>query len=1243
MRCTKCIECGKDGKNALCHNPYCNYVQGYGSESPTYMLVSDWVRHTWIKKNKLFSGNVEPELQALFKSSGIEPQECYFTSLVKCPVIKGQELGKNAKEGTPKKDVIEICSQYLDTEIKEKKPKVILALGAPSFNYFFPALKLSEKRCQPLWHEGYGCYVIGIYNPENLSFSVEFDLIIAKAFKQAHDILYDVKATTVPSLNYRRIKTIEELRKLVEEVQNVPVFAYDLEANSLDQRKAKLLSIGISWKINEGVSFPIYVKDEETCTKLLNNVAPKERRSLQAVLDKNPPLKSFWGNQHNEVMELIKQIFASSCKKGGHNTWYDNLVLYYNGIEVNNYTFDTMIMYHLLDEERPKGLDDLSWIFTDKGGYKMEKEKYLSTSESNYANIPVDVLLDYNCGDADCTFELYTKFKPQLFSENVAKLFVKICMPLQKELMKASITGIKIDVNYVKETQKLLQNRITEAENKIKEIAEKYYPKVKIITETSQKGKDPLVKYLNIASSKDLRELLFEKMGLSSVGLTESGANSTDESALNKLSRKNEVAKLIMEHRKANKLKTTYLDGILDMVDENHRIHPNFNVAGTVTGRLASYNPNIQQIPRDKTIKRMFIPEDGYVIAEADMSQNELRVVAGLSNDPEMNRIYDTDGDIHSEFASTVFKKPIAEVTKEERSIAKTCWDINSLILTENGYVRGKDLWSKKILDLDGKSQNQKHFIEERDGYKITLNNGQIIRVTEDHKFYMTDKLNEYTKTASELVVGEQFGIIPMNSFGNYKKFTLGNDLRTTTYKQDIVFNEELAYVMGVYLSDGYCYNNSKDNSGSFTVVGKAKNSKFILEALNKFNPKIYTKSKNYYIITVSTRAFSEWVCNNFGNKETKHIPDFVYQSPKSVINSLLSGLIDSDSRITTRLSFINTNENLVRGVSTLSTLIGNHMYFTSENYNSKIGDKKYSGRLYSAVFLSKPDINLLVKNNKFNKIKFSDKNYGWKIDKSDLKNYPYNNGLYLYKKGQSNHLSRKLVSQLGLRHQYLIPVTITDIEPCEIDALVMETETHKFIAEGMKSSNCNFGIIYGMGPGRLVQQLDDIDIKISLTKAKSVLAAWDKKFSTAVSYLNSNVNYFMNHLVLITPWGRKRHGYRKFIDNAKLSSQQRESKNFMVQSFASDIVLLIIVRMAPALRKIGARMLATVHDSILIECPKDKVEQLKKICKKYMWLKLPELHGHMVKSGLEISEKSWGDKEEVDLNNVIIEKGEIL
>lgn len=679
MNCTKC---------KLNKNPYCNNLQGFGNKTnPTYMIVSDWVRHEWIKNRRYFSGPVRKEMLNIFKETGISPNECYFTSLVKCPTISGQILQNKQKEGKPKKENIDACSDYLKSEISQYKPKVIIALGDLTFNFFFPNLKLAEKRCQILFNEEFKCYVIGIYHVETMTLTAEFDRIITKAFQQAYDLIHNPKkALSNPPTKYIRITTIEGLKKVLERVKNVECFAYDVEASSLNPREAKLLSIGLSWKVNTGVAFPIYVKDEEKCKELLK----KAENKLQGVTDKeeikkikadikkvekeigsNPPLKSFWGNKHEEVMDIVKQIFATSCKKGGHNIDYDNKVLYYNHIIVNHATFDTMLMHHMLDEERPKDLDYLSWVDTGKGGYKMAKEQYLDTINSSFAHIPLDVLLDYNAGDADTTLELYYKYKPMIVAEGMAHEFSQVRMPLLLELIGVSITGMKIDRHYLITAEKDLKQKIIDSEAKIKKFLLKYYPKVQIIQETSEKGKDPLTRYFNVKSSADLKELIYEKMGVKAEILTESGQPSTNEAALIKMAKKHEIINDILEHRKSTKFMTTYTSGILDLCDSNDRVHPNFNLTGTSSGRMSCNNPNVQQIPRDSTIKNIFIPEQGYGILEVDFSQQELRCLAFLSGDPAMCDAYANNKDLHMELAKSIFNKQEKDVTKEERSIAK--------------------------------------------------------------------------------------------------------------------------------------------------------------------------------------------------------------------------------------------------------------------------------------------------------------------------------------------------------------------------------------------------------------------------------------------------------------------------------------------------------------------------------------------------------------------------------------------
>ena len=596
----------------LCKNIYCNDIEGFGNKTnPTYMVVSDWVRHEWVQHKRLFSGPVRQEMLNVFKATKIDPKQCFFTSLVRCPMIKGEKLFGKAKEGKPKKENIDACKDKLENEIKTLKPKVIIALGELTFNYFFPKLKLAEKRCQVLFHQEFNCYVVGIYHVETMTLTAEFDRIITKAFQQAKDLVTNPqKVLNPPPVKYVKILTIDGLKKVLERLKNVECFAYDIEASSLNQKEAKLLSIGISWKVNTGIAFPLYVKDTKKCEEMLKSAKDKfshpivdmdkeEVKRIKAEIIKvkkqigqNPPLISYWGDKHNEVMGIVKEMFGVQCKKGGHNIDYDNKVLYYNGIEVKNATFDTMLMHHMLDEERPKDLDYLSWVDTDKGGYKMAKEQYLDTVNSSFAHIPLDVLLDYNAGDADTTLELYHKYKPMIIAEGMAHEFSKVRMPLLLELINVSITGMKVDREYLITAEKDLREKIATCETKIKTFLEKYYPKVQVIQETSEKGKDPLTRYFNIKSSADLKELIYEKMGVPATILTESGQPSTNETALVKLAKKHEIINDILEHRKSTKFMTTYTSGILDLCDSNDRVHPNFNLTGTTSGRMSCNNPN---------------------------------------------------------------------------------------------------------------------------------------------------------------------------------------------------------------------------------------------------------------------------------------------------------------------------------------------------------------------------------------------------------------------------------------------------------------------------------------------------------------------------------------------------------------------------------------------------------------------------------------------------------------------------
>ena len=701
-------------------NSFCNHSKGYGSKKPTFMVVSDFIRRGWITTGKPFSGPMVGPLLPMLGKIGINIEDIYWTSMVKCATCKDLKKGEDK---APKKEVIKFCSSILDKEIKELKPSVIIACGQTTLEFFFPKQKMSEKRCQVLWSEEYQCNVVPIYNPEALAVTYEFDDIIYKAFEQAYNSVYYPQKLQMPPVKYLKVKDLDMLRQVAERIKQVDRIAYDLETNAILYTKAKILSVGVSWAKNTGVSWPLWIKDEEACNKLLEGLPTKEKTKMATKLDHDPIIKKYWKeDEWDEVMKITKEIFETTeCKKGGHNTFFDNLVLHFNGIEVKNYCYDTMVMKHLLDEEKEKSLDYCSWIYTDKGGYKMAKEKYLKSDNSNYANIPTDVLLEYNAGDAAVTYELYDIFKPQIVDQNLAYEMGTIRMPLQKALMEACIKGMKINREYLHKLNRELTQGIDELNEKILVYLKKYYGEdVHIINSAKEKGK--YTNEFNINGADNLSDLLFKKMKLKSSSKTNTGKDSTDESALLKLARSgNEIADLILQRKKKFKFKTTYVDGMEEFMDENDRIHPSFNITGTETGRLSSSAPNVQQIPRDKSVKSIFEAEDGYELMECDFSQAELRVLAALSNDVVMKRIYEEGRDLHMELAMSAFNKPASEIDKEQRTVAKTanfliCYGGGAKTLQENLVDAGIHISEKeaqRILDTwHSKFKDASSFLE---------------------------------------------------------------------------------------------------------------------------------------------------------------------------------------------------------------------------------------------------------------------------------------------------------------------------------------------------------------------------------------------------------------------------------------------------------------------------------------------------------------------------------------------------
>lgn len=338
--------------------------------------------------------------------------------------------------------------------------------------------------------------------------------------------------------------------------------------------------------------------------------------------------------------EVIKKILEDlEIIKIAHNQQFDTRVAYHKlGIRTLPVVFDTMIASYLLDEQRGvHGLKQVATKYLGIDGYKYKKiVDSLSGKKFLLKNVAPEIVGIYGAADSLMTYRLKSVLEKKIKEEGLDRL-LSFSFELSFVLAQMEIRGVKIDREYLDNIGREIDNSIQVTVNEIYKLVGKEF---------------------NISSSKQLADILYVHLGINpesySIKKQKTGY-STDEDSLNSLIKAHPVVKYLLEYRKLTKLKSTYIDGILERLKPDGRVHGQFLIHGTRTGRLSSHNPNLQNIPRDGKIKRMFVADKGYKIVKMDYDQIELRVLAYYSQDSEMIKIFNMGGDIHSEVAKTVF------------------------------------------------------------------------------------------------------------------------------------------------------------------------------------------------------------------------------------------------------------------------------------------------------------------------------------------------------------------------------------------------------------------------------------------------------------------------------------------------------------------------------------------------------------------------------------------------------------
>ncbi|MDR1226107.1 MAG: DNA polymerase I [Prevotellaceae bacterium] len=437
-----------------------------------------------------------------------------------------------------------------------------------------------------------------------------------------------LKTADSVSHTYHIAQTPEQVEKLVEMLMKQEEFCFDTETDNIDAIQSNLVGISFAVKPHEAWYIPL---------------APQTAH-------------------YKPILDLIKQpIENESIAKIGQNIKYDYLVLKHAGINLKGKMLDTMLVHYLLEPELRHNMNYMSEIYLGYEPISIEKligEK--GKNQGNMRNVPLEQIAEYAAEDADITIQLYRKLFPLLKQNKLLELYTSIEAPLIEVLAEMEYEGVKIDTQSLHEAGKAMTLELDVLENEIRKMADE--PE------------------LNVYSPKQLGEALFDKMQIAANARTTSKSKqySTSEETLSTLRDRHPIIDKILEMRSLKKMLSTYVDALPQLVNpETGRIHTSYNQAVTVTGRLSSNNPNLQNIPireeRGREIRKALIPSDErHMLLSADYSQVELRLMAHLSQDKHLVNAFLQNQDIHAATAAKIFHIPIEEVSKEQRRRAKT-------------------------------------------------------------------------------------------------------------------------------------------------------------------------------------------------------------------------------------------------------------------------------------------------------------------------------------------------------------------------------------------------------------------------------------------------------------------------------------------------------------------------------------------------------------------------------------------
>jgi uracil-DNA glycosylase family 4 len=634
-------------------------VPGDGPVPADLMIIGEAPGAEEDRLGRPFAGAAGKMLNEILKKYGSDRKDVYVTNVCKCRPTDNRD---------PKNEEYRACLPKLQQEVKDVQPKVILTLGRIALQALTGKSKITKARGVATRSELLDMDVLPTFHPAavlhgNANYLSYIERDVQKAVEWTRKGRKSMVCTS-----YHLATTWKEVDEIVQHAQYVKRFSYDIESMSLDPRipSARVLLLGIGFDPGDACVIPIGHPDS--------------------------PFKRWKGT----MVGKLQRLFNSPAIKIAHNAKFDIQYLEETlRLNIADPIYCSMLAHYLIDETRgTHALKTLVWDYTDMGGYDeplrdwFEEHGMVSKSSRDYSRVPLDVLYPYCAADCDATLRIYEKFD-DAHTPAQRKLMTEFFAPALRVVIAMERHGMFFDLEYNAKLEEVLPARAAEFVDRMRKL---YRPEVEEVEQRmsqrefkkrfdklkSDRGKanaQPKRVIFNWGSDDQIRELLFDTMRLphDPEHKTDAGNISTDEDALLYILERQDcpLVEDLLDWRKLDTLHSTFVRGLREKVGLDGRIHGEYNLQGTETGRLSSNNPNMQNIPRTPLIKNQFIAPPGWVIVQADFSQIELRVAAMLSGDATMIQLFLAGGDMHLETASRVYAKPKEEITKEQRTLAK--------------------------------------------------------------------------------------------------------------------------------------------------------------------------------------------------------------------------------------------------------------------------------------------------------------------------------------------------------------------------------------------------------------------------------------------------------------------------------------------------------------------------------------------------------------------------------------------